>query len=59
MDCYWRVLGHETYPASSPSVRIIKVISEANSIQKIFNGKISNLNVYFSRPQELHDLKYT
>ena len=31
MDCYWRILGHETYPASSPAVKIIKVISDQSA----------------------------
>ena len=59
MDCYWRILGHETYPASSPSVRIVKVISEEKSIQNLNDNKISDIMIYFNRPPTLHYLRYT
>ena len=59
MDCYWRILGHETYPASSPSVRIVKVISEEKSIQNLNDNKISDIMIYFNRPPTLHHLRYT
>ena len=59
MDCYWRILGHETYPAPSPAVRIIKVVTEQRSMQSIADGKIPDIVVYFYRPNDLHNLKYT
>ena len=59
MDCYWRILGHETYPASSPSVRIVKVISEERSTQNLRDNKVSDIMVYFHRPTNLHHLRYT
>jgi len=59
MDCYWRILGHDTYPAPSPSVRIIKVVSEQNSLQTLSKGNTPDIIVYFNRPQSLQNLKYT
>ena len=59
MDCYWRILGHDTYPAPSPAVRIIKIVSEQRSMQSLMDGKIPDIIVYFNRPTELHNLKYT
>ena len=59
MDCYWRILGHETYPASSPSVRIVKVVSEERSTQSLKKNKVSDIIVYFYRPTSLHHLRYT
>ena len=59
MDCYWRILGHETYPAPAPAVRIIKIVSEQRSLQTLGDGKIPDIIIYFNRPTELHNLKYT
>jgi len=59
MDCYWRVLGHETYPAPTPSVRVIKIVSEQRSLQSLADGKIPDIVIYFNRPDLLNDLKYT
>jgi len=59
MDCYWRILGHETYPAPSPAVRIIKVVTENVSNQTLLKGNIPDIMIYFNRPHTLHNLKYT
>jgi len=59
MDCYWRILGHDTYPAPTPSVRVIKIVSELKSTQSIADGKVPDIIVYFSRPPPLHYMKYT
>ena len=59
MDCYWRILGHETYPAPTPSVRIIKIVSEQNSAQSLSKGNTPDIIIYFIRPSELQNLKYT
>ena len=58
MDCYWRILGHETYPASSPAVNIIKVISDQNASLLIKENKVTDLIVYFNRPDNLQNFKY-
>ena len=58
MDCYWRILGHETYPASSPAVKIIKVISDQSASSLINENKVTDLIIYFNRPECLHNLKY-
>jgi len=59
MDCYWRILGHDTYPAPSPSVRIVKVISEQRTIKAITEGNVPDIVVYFNRPAFLHSMKFT
>ena len=59
MDCYWRILGHDTYPAPSPSVRIVKVVSEQRSTMSLEEGKVSDIIIYFNRPPALYNMKYT
>ena len=59
MDCYWRILGHETYPAPSPSVRIVKIVSEQRTNTSLEDGKVPDIIVYFSRPPALYNMKYT
>ena len=60
MDCMWRTLGYETYPAPQPAVMIVKVTSP-DDMQTILNkNQINDLYVYFNRPRnnELQYLKY-
>jgi hypothetical protein len=60
MDCMWRTLGYETYPAPQPALMIVKVTSP-DDMQKIINkNQINDLYVYFNRPRnnELQFLKY-
>ena len=59
MDCYWRILGHETYPSPSPSVRIIKIVSEQKCSATIANGNVPDIVVYFHRPPLLSNMKYS
>jgi len=59
MDCYWRILGHDTYPAPTPSVGIVKVVSQQNAGQTMTRNNIPDIIVYFSRPPVLQHLKYT
>ena len=59
MDCFWRVLGHETYPAPSPAVRVIKIVPEERTRAFLADGKIPDIIVYFNRPPILASLKYT
>jgi len=59
MDCYWRILGHDTYPAPAPSLRVIKIVSEQKALQSLADKKVPDIVVYFHRPSVLSDLKYT
>ena len=59
MDCYWRILGHETYPAPSPSVQVIKIVSEQRIAKSLLDGKVPDIVIYFNRPQFLSTLKCT
>jgi len=59
MDCYWRILGHDTYPSPTPAVRIVKVVTEMKAISTLEDRKVPDIVVYFNRPHELYYLKYT
>ena len=59
MDVMWRIYGFQTYPASSPSIRLIKakMPEHVNILKK--EGKMCDLEIYFRRPICLRYLKYT
>jgi hypothetical protein len=59
MDAMWRVLGYQTYPPTSPSVQHIKIKDPALMENLISERKMSDLLVYFKRPQEFHHMLYT
>ena len=55
----WRAMGYETYPASSPSVTVVRV-KTPEEINKIVNDKdVCDLHIYFKRPEGLRTLKFT
>jgi hypothetical protein len=59
MDAMWRCFGYQTYPATNPSVMIIKV-KMPDHIENIKGeGKMCDLDIYFRRPECLKDFKYT
>ena len=59
MDAMWRCFGYQTYPATSPSITLIKpkLPNHVNEICK--EGKLCDLEVYFRRPECLENLIYT
>jgi hypothetical protein len=59
MDAMWRCYGFQTYPASSPSVTLIKVKLPDHVKSISLDGKMCDLEIYFRRPYCLKDLKYT
>ena len=60
MEAMWHILGLQSYPASNPSVKEIKVHLPTNQyLQQQQEGKVSMLVKYLNRPQILHELKYT
>jgi hypothetical protein len=59
MDAMWQIYGFQNYPASTPSVTILKIkLPEAMELL-ISEAKLCNLYIYFNRPQSLNNLKYT
>lgn len=59
MDAVWRIFGYKTYPATEPYVRLIKVKLPRDLEFMFFEGKLTDLYVYFQRPSILFYLKYS
>jgi hypothetical protein len=59
MDAMWRSLGYQTYPSSKPAVRTIKAILPKASENFRKKSKLTDLELYFCRPELLWHLKYT
>jgi ATP-dependent DNA helicase PIF1 len=60
MEAMWRVFQFQTYPASTPSVTLIKVKLPQHVTQLMEDQKICDLAVYLARPQieSFQHLKY-
>ena len=58
-DAMWRVLGYQTYPATEPSVSLIKAKLASQVVLLANDHKLCDLAVYFSRADTLNDMKYT
>ena len=58
-DAMWRVLGYQTYPATEPSVSLIKAKLPSQILLLANDHKLCDLAVYFSRADSLHSLTYT
>ncbi len=59
MDAFWQIMGYHTYPASNPSVRLVKAkmpfyLAEMEKIHQL-----CDLLVYFSRRDTEHQIVYT
>jgi len=59
MDAMWRCFGYQTYPATHPSITLIKVKLPDHLNAITVDGKMCDLEIYFRRPYCLKDLKYT
>jgi hypothetical protein len=57
MDAMWRVFGYKTYPSPFPSVILIKPKTPADVNDWMEKGKLTDIYVYFQRPQSLRHLK--
>ena len=55
----WRAFGYETYPASSPSVTVVRVKTPQEVESHLNDKEICDLYIYFKRPNDLLHLKYT
>jgi len=56
MDAMWRIYGYQTYPSSQPYVTLIKPKLPFEVNMWVQEGKLSDLYVYFLRPNVLHNL---
>jgi hypothetical protein len=59
MAAVWRLYGYQDYPASHPAVTVFKVRTGAQLNDFSQHGQVTDLMVYYSRPLELHRLKFT
>ena len=59
MDAMWRTLGYHTYPSSSPGVQTITVKMPEMVQYLVHNGKSCDMLIYFNRPPQLINIKYT
>jgi hypothetical protein len=59
MDATWQILGYQTYPASIPAVRTIKVKTESVVKQLLKDNKVCDMLIYLKRPHILSNLTFT
>jgi hypothetical protein len=59
MDAMWQVMGFHTYPASTPSVRLVKAKMPIYLIELDEEGKLCDLLVYFSRRDSEREVVFT
>jgi hypothetical protein len=59
MSAVWHLNGYQDYPASEPPVCAFKVCTGAQLKDFINQWEVTNLQIYYSRPASLKDLKYT
>jgi hypothetical protein len=58
MEAMWRVLGFKTYPAPTPAVYLIKVKLPCHDSSYTENGMMTDMSLYFHRPEVARNLKY-
>jgi hypothetical protein len=59
MDAMWRTYRYKTYPASHPTVKVVKVRTP-EFIQSFRNvDKLTELDLYFHRPDNCEDLMFS
>jgi len=51
MDCMWRILGFQNYPAPQPTVTLIKAKLPEDIKLILEDQKVCDLAVYLARPQ--------
>ena len=59
MDSMWRFFHFQTYPSAQPSIIKINVKLPDHVAFLSEGGKVSDISVYFARPDILHNYKYT
>ena len=59
MDAFWQVMGYQTYPASTPSVRLVKAKMPSYLEELQNDGKLNDLLVYFDRRDSESEVVFT
>ena len=59
MDAFWQVMGYQTHPASTPSVRLVKAKMPSCLGELQNDGKLSDLLVYFDRRDSESEVVFT
>jgi hypothetical protein len=59
MDAFWQVLGYHTYPASTPSVRLVKAKMPFFLDILESDGHLCDLLVYFDRRESESEILFT
>jgi hypothetical protein len=58
MECMWRGLGYQTYPATNPKVFTVKVQLQDYVDNFTRLKKLTSMAIYLNRPMALFDLRY-
>ncbi len=59
MSAMWRLYGYQDYPASEPSVVAFEVRTLEQLKDFIRRCEVTDLLIYYGRPEQLKNLKYT
>jgi hypothetical protein len=59
MSAVWRLYGYQDYPAPEPAVCAFKVRTGAQLRDFIQRKEVTDLQIYYNRPDELESLTYT
>ncbi len=59
MDAFWQIMGFHTYPASTPSVRLVKAKMPFYLADLKNNGELRDLLVYFLRRDSEKNFVFT
>ena len=59
MSAVWRMYGYQDYPAPEPAVCAFKVRTGAQLKDFIQRKEVTDLQIYYNRPEELESLRYT
>jgi len=59
MDAFWQVMGYHTYPASTPSVRLVKAKMPWYLEELEVKGQLCDLAVYFDRRDSESEVVFT
>ena len=59
MAAVWRMYGYQDYPAPDPPVCAFKVRTGDQLEDFKRRGDVTDLQIYYNRPEVLHGLKYS
>ena len=59
MAAVWRLYGYQDYPASEPAVTVFKIRTREQMEDFYANNQLTDLMIYYHRPNQLSRLTYT